>query len=228
MDTRETITLDGPAQQRLTILTHLSAGELTLEEAATILDLSTRQVRRLAERLHRDGLAALIHGNRGRRPINRIDEDRRDRLLELARKTYVGFNPVHMAETIAEEHPELAVSARSLRRILADDGISPVRTRRAPRHRSRRERMPRAGMLLQADGSKHDWLEGRGPELTLIGGIDDAIGEFSGAVFEGAGGRRGLLRDAGPDGSRSGPAAGALYRPPRHLRQRARAVAYAR
>jgi transposase len=183
MDTRETITLDGPAQQRLTILTHLSAGELTLEEAATILDLSTRQVRRLAERLHRDGLAALIHGNRGRRPVNRIAEDRRDRLLDLARETYVGFNPVHMAETIAEEHPELAVSARSLRRILADDGISPVRTRRAPQHRSRRERMPRAGMLLQADGSKHDWLEGRGPELTLIGGIDDAIGEFSGAIF---------------------------------------------
>lgn len=38
-------------------------------------------------------------------------------------------------------------------------------------------------MLLQADGSKHDWLEGRGPELTLIAGIDDAIGQFSGAVF---------------------------------------------
>jgi len=183
MDTRETITLDEAAQRRLTILTHLMADDLTLEEAAVLLDLSTRQVRRLVMRLRSEGASALVHGNRERPPANRIDETQRSRLLELARDTYRGFNPVHMAETLAEEHPELAVSARSLRRILADDGITPVRTRRAPRHRSRRERKPRAGMLLQADGSKHDWLEGRGPWLTLIGGIDDAIGEFSGAVF---------------------------------------------
>ncbi|MEA2025377.1 MAG: ISNCY family transposase [Chloroflexota bacterium] len=183
MDTRETITLDEAAQRRLTILTHLMADDLTLEEAAVLLDLSTRQVRRLVMRLRSEGASALVHGNRERPPANRIDETQRSRLLKLARETYAGFNPVHMAETIAEEHPDVAVSARSLRRILAADGIAPARTRRPPRHRSRRERKPRAGMLLQADGSKHDWLEGRGPELTLIGGIDDAIGEFSGAVF---------------------------------------------
>jgi transposase len=186
MDTRETIALDGPAQRRLTILTHLAAGELTLGEAATILGLSARQVRRLAGRLRSEGIAALVHGNRGRRPVNRIGEDQRDELLRLAKGTYAGSDPVHMAETIAEEHPELAVSARSLRRILAADGIAPVRTRRPPRHRSRRERMARAGMLLQADGSDHDRLEGRGPRLTLIGGIDDATGTFPGAVFRAA------------------------------------------
>jgi transposase len=186
MDTREAIALDRPAQRRLTILTHLAAGELTLEEAAAILDLSVRQVRRLAERLHSEGIAALVHGNRGRRPANRIGEDQRAELLRLAKGTYAGFNPVHMAETIAEEHPALAVSARSLRRILEDGGMAPARTRRPPRHRSRRERMPRAGMLLQADGSDHDWLEGRGPRLTLIGGIDDAMGILPGAVFRAA------------------------------------------
>lgn len=186
MDTRETIALDGPAQRRLTILTHLSAGELTLEEAATSLGLSARQVRRLAERLRGEGIAALVHGNRGRRPVNRIGEDHRAELLRLAKATYAGFNPVHMAETITEEHPQLAVSARSLRRILEDGGIARVRTRRPPRHRSRRERMPRAGMLLQADGSDHDWLEGRGPRLTLVGGIDDAMGIIPGAIFRAA------------------------------------------
>jgi len=137
----------------------------------------------LIARLQLEGAAALVHGNRERRPANRIDESHRARLLELARETYAGFNPVHMAETIAEEHPDLAVAARTLRRILAADGIAPVRTRRPPRHRSRRERMPRAGMLLQADGSDHDWLEGRGPRLTLIAGIDDAEGMLTGAVF---------------------------------------------
>jgi transposase len=183
MDTRETITLDGPAQQRLTILTHLAAGELTLEEAAAILDLSTRQVRRLVERLHSEGVVALVHGNRGRRPVNRIDEDRRGRLLELANTTYAGFNATHLAETLVEEEPHLSVSAKTLLRLLAEAGRTPTKIRRRPRHRSRRERMPRAGMLLQADGSKHDWLEGRGPELTLIAGIDDATGHLGGAVF---------------------------------------------
>ncbi|MFV2062259.1 MAG: hypothetical protein ACC726_01955 [Chloroflexota bacterium] len=85
-----------------------------------------------------------------------------------------------------DAYPELAVSARSLRRILAADGIAPVRTRRPPQHRSRRERMPRAGMLLQADGSDHDWLEGRDPRLTLIAGIDDAEGVLTGATFRAA------------------------------------------
>lgn len=186
MDTRETITLDGVAQRRLGILTHLLAGELTLEEAAVLLDLSVRQVRRLAGRFRREGASALMHGNRGRSPTNRIDEDHRERLLVLARGTYAGSDPVHMAETIAEEEPGLAVSARSLRRILAAGGVAPARTRRPPRHRSRRERMPRAGMLLQADGSEHDWLEGRGPRLTLIAGIDDATGILTGAVFRAA------------------------------------------
>lgn len=183
MDTRETITLDGPAQRRLTILTHLLAGELTLAETAVLLDLSTRQVRRLVERFGRDGAAGLIHGNRGRPPVNRIDEAQRTRLLELADTTYAGFNATHLAETLAEEEPDLAVSAKTLLRVLAADGRTPAKTRRRPRHRSRRERMPRAGMLLQADGSKHDWLEGRGPELSLVAGIDDAIGQFSGAIF---------------------------------------------
>ena len=185
METRETIVLDTRAQRRLTVLTHVLAGELTIDEAAAYLRLSGRQVRRLLGGLRAEGAAGLVHGNRGRRPANRIDEAHRARLVELARTEYEGFNPVHMAEGIAEEWPDLAVSARSLRRLLADAGVAPPRTRRPPRHRSRRERMPRAGMLLQADGSRHDWLEGRGPWLTLVGAIDDATGVIPAAVFRG-------------------------------------------
>ena len=43
--------------------------------------------------------------------------------------------------------------------------------------------MPREGQLLQVDGSRHDWLEGRGPWLTLIGGIDDATSLVTGGIF---------------------------------------------
>ena len=160
--TRETISLDSRAQQRLYVLTHVLAGELSADEAAAVLRLSTRQVRRLLGRYRDEGAAALVHGNRGRTPVNRVAPAVRQRLVELATTEFAGFNPVHLAENLAEEgHPELAVSPRTIRRIMAEAGRALPRTRRAPRHRSRRERMARAGMLLQVDGSRHDWLEGR-------------------------------------------------------------------
>ncbi len=182
METREAITLDHRAQQRLMVLTHVMAGELGHQAAAGILGLSARQVERLLDRYRTDGAAAFVHRNRGRIPVNRIGDTVRARILELAATTYAGFNPVHLAETLAEE-VAVVVSARSVRRILGAAGMAPSRTRRPRKHRSRRERMPRAGMLLQVDGSRHDWLEGRGPILTLVGGIDDATGIFTGATF---------------------------------------------
>jgi transposase len=185
METRETIILDARAQQRLLVLTHVLAGELDVGEAAAYLRVSTRQVARLAERLRAEGAAGLVHGNRGRRPANRVDDALRGAIVEQARTTYAGFNPVHLAETLAEADPAIP-SPRTVQRILAEAGIAPLRTRRSRAHRSRRERMPKAGMLLQTDGSRHAWLEGRGPELTLIAGIDDATGIVTGGVFRAA------------------------------------------
>jgi len=184
METRETISLDSRAQQRLYVLSHVLAGELTPDAAGRVLRLSARQVRRLLIRYRADGAVAFIHGNRGRTPVNRTDPVVRARLIELATTEFAGFNPVHLAETLAEEgHTDLAVSARTIRRIMAAAGQTLPRTRRPARHRTRRERMPRAGMLLQVDGSRHDWLEGRGPVLTLIGAIDDATGIVTAATF---------------------------------------------
>jgi transposase len=182
METREAITLDLRAQRRLLVLTHVLAGELDVHDAAAVLELSVRQVRRLLDRYRTTGAAAFSHGNRGRVPVNRLDEAIRAQIVALATTTYAGFNPVHLAETLAADLG-LVLSARTLRRVLVGAGVPRVRTRRPRKHRSRRERMPRAGMLLQVDGSRHDWLEGRGPVLTLVGGIDDATGIFTGATF---------------------------------------------
>jgi transposase len=185
METRETITLDTRAQQRLLVLTHVLAGELDEREAAAYLGLSARQIHRLAGRLQVEGAAALVHGNRGRRPANRVDDAMRAAIVDAALTTHAGFNPVHLAETLAERDPSMP-SPRTVQRILAEAEVRPPRTRRPPAHRSRRERMARAGMLLQADGSRHHWLEDRGPELTLVGGIDDATGTVTGGVFRAA------------------------------------------
>jgi transposase len=183
METREAITLDPRAQQRLLVLNHVLAGELSVREAAGYLRLSARSVRRLLARYHPDeGAAALVHGNRGRVPANRLDDEIRDRLVDLARTTYQDVNRAHLADLLAEREG-IVVAERTLRRVLAEAGLPPARRRRPRGDRSRRERMPQAGMLLQVDGSQHDWLEGRGPRLTLVGGIDDATGLVTGAIF---------------------------------------------
>jgi transposase len=180
---RETITLDARAQWRLYVLNHIMAGETSVTEAAGLLRLSIRSVRRLLARYRApDGVACLVHGNAGRSPANRVEPALRARLVELARTRYAGVNREHMAELLAE-HDAIDVAPRTLRRILAQEGVPAVRRRRPRGHRTRRERMSQAGLLLQVDGSKHDWLEGRGPWLTLVGGIDDATGIVTGAVF---------------------------------------------
>jgi len=172
---------DPRAQHRAYVLEHVVNGGLTIDQAAAILKLSTRQVDRLLAR-YRDGPAALAHGNRGRSPSNRLDDAQRARLVELATTTYAGVNHTHLAELLAEREG-LEIAPRTLRRILAEAAVRPTRTRRPARHRSRRERMPREGQLLQVDGSRHRWFGPDRPFATLVAGIDDATGIVTGATF---------------------------------------------
>jgi len=149
---------------------------------AGVLGLSVRQTRRLLAGYRKDGAAALAHGNRGRSPYNKLGSVVRARVAELAGSTYAGLNTQHLSEMLWEREG-LRLSRSTVRRILLQSGMSSPRTRRPPKHRSRRERYPQQGMLLQIDGSHHDWLEGRGPKLCLIGAIDDATGEVPHALF---------------------------------------------
>ena len=114
-----------------------------------------------------------------------VDEALRGRLVELATTTYDGVNRSHLAELLAEREG-IVVAPRTLRRILAEAAVEPVRTRRSPRHRSRRERMPREGMLLQVDGSRHRWFGPDSPFATLVAGIDDATSRVPGGTFRAA------------------------------------------
>lgn len=169
-------------QARARVLMLVAEGQCTVREAAMLLGLSERQVRRLRQRFRERGPAALAHGNRGRAPGHALPVPLREEVLRLARDVYDGYNHTHLHELLSQEHG-LPVSRRSVARILTAAGERSPRRRRPRRHRSRRERMPRAGMLVQVDGSSHDWLEGRGPRLTLVGAVDDATSELLWAVF---------------------------------------------
>lgn len=176
------ITLTLRAQQQLVVLHALDRGELRMAEAADLLGLSIRQVRRLRRAYRRRGPKALVHGNRGRRSPRRVSEDIRRRIIRLARTTYTGVNHRHFTELLAEREG-LRLSHPTVHRILRAAGLPSPRRRRPPRHRRRRERMPQAGMLVQLDGSDHDWLERRGPRLVLLAAIDDATGTVLAAIF---------------------------------------------
>ncbi len=176
---------DRPLAQRSEVLHHLAEGTLSLEQAAVILHRSERQVRRLLAAFEHEGPDALRHGNAGRRPANRTDAALRERLVALAATTYAGVNRAHLAELLAEREG-IAIPARTLRRILSEAGLPPARVHRPPKHRSRRERVPRAGMLLQTDGSRHRWFGPDEPYATLVGAIDDATGTVTGATFRAA------------------------------------------
>lgn len=179
---KDRVTLNKKEQNRLVVLNRVGSGTITAREAAEILGLSVRQVRRILAAYRREGAAALAHGNRGRKPRHTLNVSMKKKIVELFQTTYKGCNHQHFTELLVERE-EINLSRSSIRRILLEAGIRSPRKRRAPKHRSRRERYPREGMLLQIDGSRDGWLEGRGPYLSLVGAIDDATGKVPYALF---------------------------------------------
>ena len=169
--------------QRLKVVENAVDGRLSVAEAAELLQLSDRQVKRLKQNYNPRDAAWVHHGNQGRAPSNAIAEDVRELIIELAQGKYAGFNDSHLHEKLLK--PEgFVLSLPNVRRILRQAGIRSPQKRRPPKYRSRRERRAQEGMLLQIDGSRHDWLEGRGPYLTLLGTVDDATNQVCSAHFQ--------------------------------------------
>ena len=179
---KEIVSLNAKEQQRVMILNRLERGGLTGEEAAALMGLSVRQVRRLLAGYRGEGVVAVAHGNRGQRPAHALSEETKQQVVALAQGPFLGCNYTHLQELLVER-AGMTLSRASVWRILTAAGLKSPRRRRPPRHRCRRERYPQEGMLLQVDGSQHDWLEGRGPYLTLLGAIDDATGTVPAALF---------------------------------------------
>jgi len=158
-------------RDRLKVMALVLEGKRTQREAARLLGLTDRQIRRLQQRLKAQGDTAVIHKLRGRTSNHRIDPQHRQKVLAAYRDQLLGFGPTFAAEKLAAAG--LAVAVRTLREWLMTEGLW-QRQRKRDQHRQRRERRPCWGELVQADGSHHDWLEGRGPWMVLLVMIDDA------------------------------------------------------
>jgi transposase len=173
-------TLTMKDEKRLEVMHRVFRDELTVGEAAMIIAVSERQCYRIKARVK--WAKGVVHGNRGRACQRKTKEKTVRRVVELARGKYQGFNDHHLTEKLKEQE-KIELSREKVRQILRSHGISTPRKRRAAKHRSRRDRRASEGMMLQVDGSPHDWLEGRGPPLCLIGAIDDASGKVPRAFF---------------------------------------------
>lgn len=177
------LTLSNQEERRIEILNRVLAGVLTMREAASLLGVGERQARRLLKRYTVDGPRGIRHGNRGRRPVHAVPEEVRRQVVSLAVDRYARVNHSHLAELLADREG-IVLPRSTLARILSEAGIrSPRAKRRRSKHRSRRERYPQEGMLLQIDGSHHAWLEERGSKLVLLAVIDDATGKVPAARF---------------------------------------------
>jgi transposase len=169
-------------RDRLKVLYGVVQGERLQKEAARLLRLTTRQVRRLVRRIEDLGDQGLIHRSRGRPSNRRLPAELRQKVLAEYRRSYQGFGPTLASEKLAEQG--LRVSHDTLRRWLMAEGLW-LGQRKREKHRQRRPRRECFGELVQMDTSIHDWLEGRGETMVLIAMIDDATGRVEAGFYPG-------------------------------------------
>ena len=165
--------------ERVEVMGRVAHKELKLTDAATILELSYRQVKRLWRRYQRKGRKGLQHGNVGRASNRSKPASFRRRVLSLIKQKYSGsegerFGPTLAAEHLAEEDG-ITIDHETLRGWMLAEGLW-SRQRKRKKHCQRRERKEHFGELVQLDGSFHDWLEERGPRGCLMNMVDDATG----------------------------------------------------
>ena len=158
---------------RAGLLKALLAGKATNAQGAVALRLSIRQVQRLRVRFQAEGVQGLLHRSRGRPAPRRLAAPVIAQIDALLQTRYQAFNDCHATEKLREVEG-LRVSRESVRQRRRALGLPAKHRRRPQQHRHRRPPEARRGQMVQVDGSPFAWLEGRGPEMTLHGAIDDA------------------------------------------------------
>jgi transposase len=162
------------------ILEDFRKGYLKAIDVANILGVTREHVYWLKKKVDNMGIDGLIHGNRGNPSPRKIEGEIEEMIKTFYQEQYRGFNISHFTEKL-NENEGVKISREKVRHLLLESGL--YERRNHPVHRAWREPMPKGGMMLQYDTSDHDFLEGRGPRLYLIGGIDDATNEVPFALF---------------------------------------------
>jgi transposase len=157
------------------VLLKAMARKITWWQAAEIIGVSDRTMRRWRERLEQDGYSGLADRRKGRPSDKRVPLATAEKVLRLFQERYYDLNIRHFHEKLREEHG-IELSYTWVQKALQGAGLVAHRKKRG-KHRRRRERRAMAGMLLHIDGSKHRWFAGeRWHDLIVI--LDDATSEI--------------------------------------------------
>lgn len=153
--------------------------EIRWIDAARVLGISDRQMRRWRLRYEASDAAGLADARKGKQPTNRIPSETAAEVVRLYKASYQGFNARHFHEQLAEYG--ISVSYTWTKRMLLETGCI-ARGPKKKVYRRRREREPMKGMLVHLDGSKHRWF-GDGGMQDLLAYVDDATGDILAARF---------------------------------------------
>jgi transposase len=164
--------------KRLHVIHKVIEGTLTQKEAADLVSLSERQIRRIVSRLREEGDGGIRHRSRGKPSPRKLPF--KQRIVALYREYYPDFGPTFFTEK-PKERESITVSRETVR--LLEDGLW-QRHRKRKAHRQWRERKDHFGEMIQMDGSHHDWFEGRKPKCVLMAYIDDATGRVYGRFYD--------------------------------------------
>jgi transposase len=166
---------------RTTVIKRVIAKELTGSVAAELLNLSTRQIKRLVLKYRNEGEAGIISKNIGGHRA--FAEDFKQQIIARVSERYADFKPTFAAEKLKEEDG-LYINKETLRQLMIEAGLWKGKRRRDVKVHQRRARRSRMGEMVQIDGSHHDWFEGRSPKCCLLVFIDDATSKLMHLSFE--------------------------------------------
>jgi len=168
--------------KRLHVIHKVNAGAITQRQAAEMISLSERQIRRIVKRIRDEGDGGIQHRLRGHQCNRKLPKKLVDRMVALYRQKYKGFGPTLTSEKLLENEG-ITLSKETVRTYLIEAGEW-KKDRKSRTHRRWRPRKEHCGEMLQMDGSHHDWFEGRGPKCVLMAYIDDATGRMYGRFYE--------------------------------------------
>jgi len=167
---------------RLEVMQKLEEKRMRQREAARILGVSVRHIKRLLKNYRREGAQGLVSQRRGRSSNNRLSKETYRKVLGLLKSKYEGFGPTLACEKLVEVDG-LQISKERLRQLMIAEGLwKPRKAHKVVMHQMR-ERRACFGELVQIDGSPHDWFEGRAPACSLLVFIDDATGKLGQLSF---------------------------------------------
>jgi len=173
----EFLTMSTKELDRLEVLRRVGERRLKKVEAARILRITARQLRRLVDRFKQSGAAGLISRSRGKPSNNCLPEALSREAIDWVRHRYSDFGPTFAAEKLRELH-QVKISVESLRGLMIAEGLWTPRKLRDARVQQPRQRRACLGELIQIDGCDHEWFEDRAPRCTTLAFIDDATSQI--------------------------------------------------